>query len=430
VNPRFLRFLPPAEQAKAIADEHLFALLDDVVRITESRLTGRHIDLDRKDVEAAYNLAWAGVCQRIAQGGKVENLTGLLVDITYKRSLDIYRQRHEAMHTDDGLSDDVLESHAASSDLTEEVDDRGRLMGLFERLKERLNTNERKAITLCILHGYSRAEAAKVLGIPEPTFQRIIDAAWKKVAQVAAYLDGPGCGDGEWARALRSFAFGLIDENHRDYPRINEHVQGCESCRRYVQGLRGLAAVMPPLGLRFIPFAHHHVGLLHAAVRSVKRLFGGHGTAAASGSSGAGAAAGVGGTVKVAAVVVGLAIAGGVTIRAAAGHHHTPRHHHHAKLRPAVGALAAPIARTPVATNTPLHGRSQQNGTVVHRRAVYSLPSREQTHAIREFGIEQPHRATASRAATPKTATPRLASQPAVSQPQQVERGEFGFEKR
>lgn len=229
MSARFLRFLSPAEQARAVADEHYVALMGDVLRITESRLSRRHIDLDRKDVEAAYNQAWHGVCQRIARGEGVENLTGLLVDITYKRSLDIYRQCHEAMHTDDGLEGvDGLESRATSGDLAEQADDRGKLMGLFERLKGRLNTNERKAITLCILHGYSRAEAAKVLGIPEPTFQRIIDAAWKKVASVATGLDGRGCGDDEWARALRSFALGLIDEDHRDYHRISEHVQKCE----------------------------------------------------------------------------------------------------------------------------------------------------------------------------------------------------------
>ncbi len=419
MSARFLRFLSPAEQARAVADEHYVALMGDVLRITESRLSRRHIDLDRKDVEAAYNQAWHGVCQRIARGEGVENLTGLLVDITYKRSLDIYRQCHEAMHTDDGLEGvDGLESRATSGDLAEQADDRGKLMGLFERLKGRLNTNERKAITLCILHGYSRAEAAKVLGIPEPTFQRIIDAAWKKVASVATGLDGRGCGDDEWARALRSFALGLIDEDHRDYHRISEHVQKCESCRRYVQGLRGLSAVMPPLGLRFIPFAHHHPGLVHTAIRSIRQLLGAGHDGAAGGRAGASTAGGVAagvGTVKVAAVVLGLAVVG-VSIKIATSGHHTT-HHHYAQrppatlaTPPAVNALAAArSAPKPAAAINPRR-RPAHGHTPVHQTPTYRPPARP--------------------APPPKSvAPPSQAPKPATTASHESER-EFSFEQK
>lgn len=402
MNARFLRFLSPAEQAKAIVEDNLFALLDDVVGVTESRLSGRHIDLDRKEVEEAYNQAWQGVYEKIAKGEEVKNLTGLLVDITYKRSLDIYRQRREAMHTDESL-----ENHPATGDMAEHADDRDQLAGLFDRLKDRLNTNERKAITLCVLHGFSRAEAAKVLEMPEPTFQRIIDSAWKKVASVTASLHARGCGDDEWARALRSFAFGLIDEDHRDYPKVSTHVETCESCRRYVQGLRGLAAVMPPFGLRFIPL-HHHPGFLHITIRSVRRLFGGHGAAAAGGAGGSGAgAAASAGTIKVAAVVVGLAVAGGAAIKVATDEH-THRHHRRAHMPaavvaspPVVSALPAPSAGIPAIANTPKHRNAQRRGRHAHPRTNYTPPSPTQTHAIQEFGVERAHPATAAQPATP-----------------------------
>lgn len=438
MNPRFLRFLTPAQQATAIADEHLFAMLDDVVRITQSRLAGGHIDLDRKDVEAAYNLAWNGVWQRIAQGGKVENLTGLLVDITYKRSLDIYRQRHEGMHTD-ATFDETFEGHATAGDLAEQADDREKLMGLFERLRDRLNENERNAVVLCIVHGYSRAEAAKQLEIPEPAFQKIIDAAWKKVASVAAFLDARGCGDDEWARALRSFALGLIDDEH-ECARISAHVEECESCRRYVHGLRGLAAVFPPLGLRFAPFAHHHAGLLHVLAEWVRRLLGGGhassaggstaGASAAGGSTAGAGAAGIG-AVKVAAIIVGLAAAG-VTVKVATGtgHRHRPPNQH----RQPPPALAArnPAAIRPLSpiVKSPSRLRRSAHATRLHTTAAYVPPPAAQRSAIREFGVERAHTATAT------TTVPALAPKPTIVAPAQHaqparegEREDFSFEK-
>ena len=125
--------ISPRQQAEAVANANYETLKDIVLRSVTSHLFGRGVRLDRIDLEAAYNLAWHGVCQAIAQGRRVENLAGLLVDITSKRAIDIYRQRNEAMHADADV-----ESHAVEVDLAERVDDQHKLERLFERLRDRL----------------------------------------------------------------------------------------------------------------------------------------------------------------------------------------------------------------------------------------------------------------------------------------------------
>ncbi|HEY3944442.1 MAG TPA: sigma-70 family RNA polymerase sigma factor [Solirubrobacteraceae bacterium] len=439
MNPRFLRFLAPAEQAQALADEHLVAMMPAVVGVAERRLGPLFADLDKKDVEAAYNLAWHGVWEMVARGEPIENLKALLVHITVLRSKDIHRTRHAEMHTDADL-----ETQAVEVDLAEQADDRGKLMGLFERLKDRLNTNERKAVTLCILHGYSRAEAAKELGMPERKFQRIMDEAWKKVTSVAAGLDGRGCADGEWARALRSYALHLIDEDHPDYSKVAEHIEGCAPCRHYVRGLEGLAAVMPPLGFRFVPYGHHHPGIIHTAIEAVHRLFGGHGASAATGGgSTAGAAAAGAGTVKVAAiVVVSLAVVGGVSIHAATSSHHTHHTHRHSASAPGRAAVVTPppagaarIASNPsVGTAVPVIAHRKRHRQSSSTRATV-VPAH--LHTVEELGMEHTRTATPAkaiaRAAGPSAPVATPTAKPSHSEPsesQSANRGEFTFEQK
>ena len=99
--------ISPRQEAEALADANYEALKEMVLRSVRRRLLARGVRLDRIDLEEAYNLAWHGVCQAIAQGRRVGNLAGLLVDITDKRAIDIYRQRDEAM-----FADADVETHA------------------------------------------------------------------------------------------------------------------------------------------------------------------------------------------------------------------------------------------------------------------------------------------------------------------------------
>jgi DNA-directed RNA polymerase specialized sigma24 family protein len=340
MSVRVLHHQSPRQQAEAVANANYEALKEVVLRSVGSRLFARSVRLDRIDLEAAYNQAWHGVCQTIAQSRRVENLAGLLVDITCKRAIDIYRQRNEAMHADADV-----ETHAVEVDLAERVDDQNKIERLLERLKDRLTDVQRNAVTLCVLQGYTRPEAARILGIEAAAFEKVMDRTMKKIGGIIAGMDSRGCGDDEWARALRSFALGLMSEDSPDYERIAEHVGECASCNRYVMGLRGLAAVLPPFGL---PLAHvgHDLGALLAHLH---KLFAPHGagvaasaqtTATVASGTAVGSATATGGgwavlgsgAAKV-AVVVGLATVGTLSVHALVTHHPT-RHPRVATSRP------------------------------------------------------------------------------------------------
>ena len=336
----------PRQQAEAVANANYEALKEVVLRSVGSRLFARSVRLDRIDLEAAYNQAWHGVCQAIAQSRRVENLAGLLVDITCKRAIDIYRQRNEAMHADADV-----ESHAVEVDLAERVDDQNKIERLLERLKDRLTDVQRNAVTLCILQGYTRPEAARILGIEASAFEKVMDRTMKKIGGIIAGMDSRGCGDDEWARALRSFALGLMSEDSPDYERIAEHVGECASCTRYVMGLRGLAAVLPPFGLPLAPVGHDSGALL----AHLHKLFAPHGagvaasaqttatvasgTAVGSAATGGGWAVFGSGAAKV-AVVVGLATVSTLSVHALVTHHPT-RHPHVATGRPSSSSTPA-----------------------------------------------------------------------------------------
>jgi DNA-directed RNA polymerase specialized sigma24 family protein len=335
----------PREQAEAVANANYEALKEVVLRSAGRRLLVRGVRLDRADLEAAYNLAWHGVCQAIGRGRSPENLAGLLVDITSKRAIDIYRQRNESMHAEGDLEGGV----AGRDDLVERVDDQQKIELLVERLKDRLNDAQRKAVTLCILQGYTRPEAARILGVEEAAFGRVMDRAIKQIAAVVATIDTRGCGDGEWARALCSFAVGAMSEDSPDFRRVAEHVRDCATCQRYVFGLRGLAAVLPPYVLPLVPAGHR----VAAALAYFRRLLASHsavggnaaGATAAASSATAGSAASGGwaalgaGAAKV-AVVVGVAAVGTLSVHALVTRHAAHRF-------PAVVVSRPPVARVP-----------------------------------------------------------------------------------
>jgi DNA-directed RNA polymerase specialized sigma24 family protein len=417
-------FPSPRRQAEELADAHYERLRREVTGAVMRRLAASKVELAHADLDAAYNRAWHAAIQMIAKREQIVNLPGLLVDVTYKRALDIFRQRHEVLHA---VSD--LESCPVETDMAALLDEQGKIQGLIARLKERLNENERRAVTLCVLQGYRRPEAARILGFKEPAFQKIMDSATKKIGMVVAGMEARGCGDEEWASALRSFALGVMSEDHRDYPRIQAHLAECSSCRRYVYGLRGMAAIFVPVGLRFRPF--DRVGPAAHLLGALRRLVGwGHSTssaAPAASMSGASTSALGAGSVKVAVgVIASVAIAGaGLKLSTHDAHHraHPPR-------RVAVKA-AAPVTAAGWASSEDVPHRvtalTVRRGSVhAHpRRHRSPSPSEEAQGASREFGIENPPASPPK----PKPAATQARTRTPTSEGSS-ETGEFGFEQR
>jgi DNA-directed RNA polymerase specialized sigma24 family protein len=333
VPARFLGADPG--RALQVAEGHLRELEGPVVRAVKGRLFRENVWLAAPDIEAAYNQAWHGVYEAMTAGREVKNLTGLLIAITYMRSIDIYRQRHEAQQADESLEQQTVEI-----DLAEHVDDQQTINGLLARLSERLNEKEKTAIALCLLRGYPRAQTATQLGLSEQALKKVMDSANKKLAGVVAMMQARGCGDDEWAGALRAHALGTMDPDSRDQDRVERHLQDCQACKRYVVGLRGLSVVLPP----FLPLAHDPTLAARLQQLLTSTHPAGSGASAAAGAGNAAAAAtsaasstgavsgggitsvlGSTGLVKAAAITATVLAAGSIGLAVhVSGHHAKP----------------------------------------------------------------------------------------------------------
>ena len=384
------------QRAERTAQAHYRSLEKEVLGVVGRRLSARNMRLDRSDLEEAYCLAWHGVYEEIKRGTEIANLTGMLVEITWRRAVDAYREMQTGQHADVDI-----DTHGVEVDLDEQLDDQQKLQRFIKRLKRRLSRQECQAVSLCLIHGYSRPEARELLGIEdEERMQKLMDRAMRKIGGIVAGIDARGCGGDEWACMLRAYALGLLGEDERDYRRAREHIEECASCRRYVMGLRGLAVIVPPFAPPLMPVGGHEAGLL----AHLERLFGGHGSASATASSalrgtataggagaaggGAGAAMGSLGGAKVAAVLVVAAVAGAAAIHVSDAHHHpAARHAHVAGVAPASASLPArePYVPAGVATRADRASEQARHAEGWHGGVVAAGRS---TVVEREFGFE------------------------------------------
>src|ERR1022692_4362289 len=304
----------PEQQAEKAATENYRKLQAEVIGTVRHRLSSRKMLLDESDLEEAYCQAWHGVCETIKRGTPVSNLTGMLIEITWRRAVDLYRELRPSQRVDLQVEEPIVDL-----DVDAQLDDQIKLKRFIAQVRGRLNPRECEAVSLCVIHGYPRPEAAKLMGLQRRQMEKLMDGATQKIGGVVASISTRGCGGDEWTRLMRSYALGLIAEDDRDYPRAAEHVSQCAACRRYVNGLRGLAAILPPV-LPFGPVADagHGAGIL----AHLERLFrNGHsggmaGAGSALRTTGAGAAGSAGGGSLVSSLSTGT-IAKGVAVLAA-----------------------------------------------------------------------------------------------------------------
>jgi DNA-directed RNA polymerase specialized sigma24 family protein len=389
VHPLTLKRLG-GQSSSEMAQAKYVELEAEVTATVHGKLAARKMLVVKDDLEEAYNQAWHGVCEKIKTGEKIDNLTGMLVLVTWRRAVDIYRSNHPSEHEDVDVSERGVEP-----DLAAEIDDREKLKLLIFRLKGRLNQREREAVSLCVLHGYSRPEAAKLLNVPEPALQKVMDGATKKIGGIVASLSARGCGDEEWAGLMRSYAFSAIEDD-REYKRAAEHVEQCASCHRYVRGLQGLAAVIPPAG-PLVPWSGHETSILSYLHHLFDSAHSGA-SALQSGASATGAAAG-GGGISVATIGGGTAVKGvtaivvAATLTATAVHFSAPHHQRPATRpdhpathleHPAAAVVGHPDDSTvppPLPDRPPVR---TSNRNVVRR----SEQKRRAMAASKEFGLE------------------------------------------
>jgi len=322
------------------------------------------------DLDAAYNEAWHALYLLLERGESVDNHKGFLVTVAYRRALSERRAGRLEYATDS----EELAWVGVEPDLDARLDAEMQLRHFVQGLRAALSERELQAATLCHLHGLSRREAAKLLGIAPRRMEKLMDRASKRIsAVIGAVRPGELCD--EFDSMVRAFAVGMLDETGERYQLARDHLESCPACRRKVLTLRGLGAITPPLPAL--------LGLLTGAagVGATQLGAGAAKGGLAKGSLGKVAslspkAALVGGTVAATtavAAVAAVAVVGG-------GKHHAPAPQG-AQPAPVVGAAVAgeeAAAAPSPARHAPrkhAHHRAKRKSHPRHRHADESKPT-------------------------------------------------------
>jgi DNA-directed RNA polymerase specialized sigma24 family protein len=363
----------PEQQAERTANANYHELQAEVIGTVRGKLRSRNMSLDDSDLEEAYCQAWHAVCQTIRHGTIVSNLTGMLVEITWRRAVDTYRELRPSQR-----ADVEIDTKASDLDIDQQIDDEAKLKHFFVRVRTRLNARECEAVSLCLIHGYQRPEAAELMGLERPQMEKLMDGATRKIGVIVASMNARGCGEEEWTRLMQDYALGLLADDSRDYPRATAHVHECEACRRYVHGLRGLAAILPPPIVLLGPAAAAGHGLnvlahLKGIFAHIKDFLGqGHGAVGAgtAGAAGSASAGGLAGSINTSTIVKGVAVVIAGVAAIGLSTHHAAKPHHHQRPQP-------PPAQTP----SPYGG--------VHEAAAETHPTSTLARTLSEGGRQR-----------------------------------------
>jgi DNA-directed RNA polymerase specialized sigma24 family protein len=262
-----------------------------VIAAVRARLNSAGVTIDEADLDGCYATAWQGLYAATLDGEEIESTQAWLIVVTHRRALEEHRarMRHERR---------VIPRAGVTDDPHEALADRQRLAQLMEGMRGRLDARECEAAMLCYLQGYSRAEAARCMGISETRMRKLMEGrgrgevgvAGKVGALVRSITEGDYCD--QQASLMRALAFGVLDPAGERHSLAMHHQRQCPRCRHYVTSLRGLAVALPPMLI-----SGRTLALLAAATRDAKQAHGGawrsaHGTAARVGAGTSGAAAG------------------------------------------------------------------------------------------------------------------------------------------
>ncbi len=303
-------------RAERLLERDFHSLRANVLGIVAARLRAAGGSLDRADLEECYAAAWQGLYGATVRGQTIANPAAWLALVTYRRAIEelrLARAGEAALDTDASVE----------RDLDAELDARARLRQLLEGMRCRLDLREREAAALCYLHGYSRAEAARHMGISEVRMRKLMEgrgAGHEGVSQkVGALVQTICAGDfcHEQESLIRAHAFGMLDPDGERHRVALAHLRSCPACRRHVTALRGLAVTLPPvltlpgagkLGLAALAAGASHGGRAMAPVSGSAPL----GASAAAGSGAAGGGWAIGGAGLAAKLAAGCVIALGV----------------------------------------------------------------------------------------------------------------------
>ncbi|MBN8869110.1 MAG: sigma-70 family RNA polymerase sigma factor [Solirubrobacterales bacterium] len=293
----------------------------EVIRTVAAKLSAAGIAAAGFDLEASYNEAWHALYMAMADGEEIENRVAYLVTVTYRRALNEFRAFRVNRRADPAM----LETIGVDLDLDARLDAEIQVRHIREGLRAKLSPRELEAATLCHLYGYTRPEAAEVMGVRPKRMEKIMDRAAGKIGDVVETVRaGEHCA--EMSSTIRAFAMGMLEPGGERYGLATDHLEHCPACRREVRTDRGLAAIGPPLPIAFATLAGGAAAGGGAAGGLLALKGGGHGAAAgagkgeaaaAGGKAGSGAAQG-GGSIGSTAAVAGTAVAAVAVVATAA----------------------------------------------------------------------------------------------------------------
>jgi DNA-directed RNA polymerase specialized sigma24 family protein len=235
-----------------------------VLAVVGSRLRAKGVTLDQADLESCYAQAFHGLYATVLGGAEIENPTGWLVVVTFRRAIDesrvtARRGSSAGAHPSVGRAGSTADGQWAAPDydIADALDDRATLRQVFEGLRSSLSPRECEAASLCYLQGLTRAEAAKQMGLSEARMRKLMEGAGPgrpglagKMGELLSTIKA-----GEWCEKqsslMRAYAFSILDPEGERYHLAAAHLDACSACRAHVASLRGLAAVLPPLPLTF-----------------------------------------------------------------------------------------------------------------------------------------------------------------------------------
>jgi DNA-directed RNA polymerase specialized sigma24 family protein len=381
-------------RAERMLRQDFESLRGRVLAGVRARLRAVGAGLDDGELEACYATAWQGLYEMALQGREVADQRAWLGLVTYRRAIEEHRSR---------LRRERLEpAGTVVRELEAQLDDRHRIRQLFEGMRASLDVREREAAALCYLHGLSRSEAARRMGISETRMRKLMEGTGAGRPGVSAKLGGlvETISEGTFCEQrqslMRALAYGLLDPDGERHRLATMHRRECPACRSYVASLRGLAAALPPtLGRKGAAlgtlaalrrFAHR---ILAPVLRSGGSRPGSSpplAPTALPASAGAGGgwlvAGGAGGKLVVGCLLalgVGagcVALGGGGVTRPAPGRQGARAHRHRAGEE---ARVAAPRYTAPAPASSPAAGLS-----------AATLAAQRSRAASREFGPEQP----------------------------------------
>jgi RNA polymerase sigma factor (sigma-70 family) len=405
MSPALLRRYRAERYLRNEFEEYRGKVIDSV----RSRLRTRGVSLDLDDLEECYTQAWQGLFTALLQGEVIESRIAWLKVVCYRRAIDEHRTRFRERQLL-GDAPDGLVAHVGhvEPDLAGDMENRVRLRHTFEALCARLDARERQAAGLCYLQGLTRAQAAAQMGIGEKRMRKLMEGNGSAMPGVAAKVDellrtiraGGWCE--QQTSLMRALAFGILDPEGERYRLAELHRRECPACRAYVLSLRGLAAVLPPLGL---PLGHLAAGLGGGAGAGSASASTGGATGATGGAAGAtgGAAGAAGGTSVLASgslaakLVTGCLLLAGVGGSCAAlivgsDHKHRAAHGHDftadRRLRATSPSATLRVNGSPVVR--PARRSSSAHIQAARPRHLTSSRSLPPAQAQRELGFERP----------------------------------------